>query len=82
MFCKALRRSLLVLTLGLSLSATASASPFRWPDLLPGSGDGVWQLLERFLQGRAVTAPAPAPAPENPKRGCGMDPDGKQICTP
>jgi hypothetical protein len=66
-------RSLLVLTLGLTLSTTATAAPIRWSAFLPEGGSGVLQLLETVLQGRSGVAP---------KRGCGVDPDGQPTCAP
>jgi hypothetical protein len=88
-----LRRSLLVLALGLSLGSPAVfAAPINWGSFIADQG----RSASRFLE--AVLARFPGPAkvvcrlnPDRqsrcapavtPKAGCTINPNGSTVCTP
>ncbi len=67
------------ISLGLCLPALSSATPLSWtpqPDLL-ASITRLWNLLPGLHHG----TPAPF-ARDHRKSGCGMDPEGKPLCSP
>ena len=68
---KSLRRLLLVLALGLTLSSAASAAPLLWGGVQRDQGRGLLGLLEGLLPGHLLL-----------KHGCSIDPNGLPICGP
>jgi hypothetical protein len=88
-----LRRSLLVLALGLSLgSSSAFAAPVSWGGFLAEQGRSASRVLEAVLTklpgfakaGCSISPdgqPQCAPIP-TPKHGCSINPDGHTVCTP
>lgn len=75
---RAVRRSIALLVLGLSLAASAQAvSPPRRSVPEPGSFFAAawhWIVLHAL--------PAPKPAPRMEKAGCDIDPNGQMRCSP
>src|SRR4029077_13543362 len=70
MFRISIRRPLLVLALGLTLTSAASASPVSWASSLTEESRGLWQFLHGMLEGF------------HGKRGCTIDPNGRAVCPP
>ena len=68
---KSLRRPLLVLVLGFTLSSAASAAPILWGGVQRDEGRGLLGLLEGLLPGHLLL-----------KHGCSIDPDGQPVCGP
>jgi hypothetical protein len=76
MFHSLIRRSLLVLVLGLVLgSSAASASPLNWGTVLAEEGRSVSSFFDGVLT-RAFGGPRTL------KHGCSISPDGQPLCAP
>jgi hypothetical protein len=73
MLHSSLRRSFLVLALGLSLgSQSASAAPISWGGFLAEQGRSASRFLEAVL----------TKFPRTTKHGCSINPDGQPLCAP
>jgi hypothetical protein len=87
MFRISLHRSLLALSLVLTLSSTASAAPVSWGGPLLEESRGILLQLLRVLPG-AIHPKAGCSINPNgqpiclPKHGCGIDPQGQPLCPP
>lgn len=89
MLHSSIRRSLLVLALGLSLgSPSASAAPVSWGGLLAEQGHSASRFLEAVLTRFPGSAKAGCSINPNgqplcaPKLGCSIDPNGQSQCAP
>jgi hypothetical protein len=70
---KPLRRSALVLILGLTLGGPAAqARPLSWESALQAKGKAVLRLFDVLLRG--------TPPSIRPKARCGIDPNGVPFC--
>lgn len=70
---KPLRRSALVLILGLTLGGPAAqARPLSWESALEAKGQAVLRLVDGLLRG--------TPQSIRPKARCGIDPNGAPFC--